>query len=164
MVCLPRVLRRSVLFSRSSGAFLAALIMWAALLVCASPGWAQQHDPVSSQQAAAHEADEPPKPSYGELADTLQDPAARDRLIEQLRALEQAGTVQAQTGADAACQTEVSGIAVFSQRLGGTLERVTAQLGSDIRETFAAVSKIGTQSGVTQGKLEGHQPDDGVRA
>lgn len=158
MVCLPRVLRRSVLFSRSSGAFLAALIMWAALLVWASPGWAQQHDPVSSQQAAAHEADEPPKPSYGELADTLQDPAARDRLIEQLRALEQAGTVQAQTGADAARQTEVSGIAVFSQRLGGTLERVTAQLGSDIRETFAAVSKIGTQSGVTQGKLEGQLP------
>ena len=125
------------------------LAAWVAvtLTVFSATSWAQQPPP----------AEDTPAVSYGALAETLQDPAARDRLIEQLRTLQQAE--EARSANDAAAEeAHVSGIAILSQRLGGTLERVTAQLGRDVRETLAALRRIGTSSGVTEGKLEGQLP------
>ncbi|MFT0849609.1 mechanosensitive ion channel domain-containing protein [Achromobacter sp. F4_2707] len=95
--------------------------------------------------------------SYSALADTLEDPAARDRLVEQLRVLAQA---QAETQAADAAPVEppASGIAVLSQRVGGALQDLTAQLGSDIDQTVHAFSRIGSSSGVTEGKLASWMP------
>lgn len=135
--------------SRSWLCSLVLLAAWVAVTftVFSPTSWAQQPP----------QAEDTPAVSYGALAETLQDPAARDRLIEQLRTLQQAE--EARSANDAAAEeAHVSGIAILSQRLGGTLERVTAQLGRDVRDTLAALRRIGTSSGVTEGKLEGQLP------
>ncbi|NYT81085.1 mechanosensitive ion channel [Alcaligenaceae bacterium] len=102
--------------------------------------------------------------AYGALADTLEDPEARHRLIDELRALAQGrNPAEAQGGdrhgaQDAAQLSAVSGIAVLSQRLGNVLQEVTAQLGSDISATLDAVGRLGSSQGVTQGKLDDQMP------
>lgn len=95
--------------------------------------------------------------SYEALADTLEDPAERDKLIEQLRALAQAQSDTAGERARAEMEP-ASGIAVLSQRLGGSLQAVTAQLGADIQQTLRAFSRLGSSSGVTEGKLDAWMP------
>lgn len=102
--------------------------------------------------------------AYGALADTLEDPEARHRLIDELRALAQGRELAAVQGGDrrgaqdGAQLSAVSGIAVLSQRLGNVLQEVTAQLGSDISATLDAVGRLGSSGGVTQGKLDDQMP------
>lgn len=138
--------------------------------VTAGEGGAQA---AASSRAEVPQASETGAVSYGALADTLEDPAARDHLIEQLRALAQ---VQAETtegaaparagsaetpvreGSAAAPPVPASGIAVLSQRLGGSLQAVTAQLGADIKQTIRAFSRLGSSGGVTEGKLGAWMP------
>src|SRR5690606_18070834 len=50
--------------------------------------------PTSSPDASATDSDRP-RLSYSQLADTLEDPAARDKLVEQLRTLADAEAAQA---------------------------------------------------------------------
>lgn len=100
--------------------------------------------------------------SYEELAQTLEDPAERDKLIAQLRTLAQAQSAgdpveRKDTGPELDLELP-SGIAVLSQRLGGSLQEVTAQLSDDIQQTFRAFSRIGSSRGVTEGKLEAWLP------
>jgi len=141
---------------------LASVVIFLALLMQGAPSGAQtgaaatSPPPASAGSGASSGASSGEPVSYGALAATLQDPAARDRLIEQLRALEQAE--QAGGDADADGGNRVSGIAVLSQRLGGTLESVSAQLGSDVRDTLEAVKRLGTSDGVTEGKLDMRLP------
>ncbi len=125
-------------------------------LVLVLPSWAQSAgDEAGAPSSGAETSTAADGVSYAALADTLEDPAARDKLIEQLRVLAQA---QAETQASDASDAEpveppASGIAVVSQRVGGTLEGLTAQLGNDIDQTIRAFSRIGSSSGVTDGKL-----------
>src|SRR5690606_12373087 len=88
--------------------------------------------PTSSPDASATDSDRP-RLSYSQLADTLEDTAARDKLVEQLRTLAEAETAQAEEA-----PVQPSGVAVWSQRLGATLEAATAQLGNDLRSTLDA--------------------------
>lgn len=113
--------------------------------------------PLQAQQATEAEASEPP--SYSELLKALEDPAERDKLIAQLRALEQAK--QDAAAADGSAQRQLeqpSGIAVLSQRLGSSLQAVTAQLSTDIELTLRAFSHLGSSDGVTEGKLDAWLP------
>ena len=133
--------------------FFAFLILFFASMTWAAP------QPAASEQSepsadSATSTDAPA--SYSELVETLEDPAARDKLIEQLRVLAEAEA--AREGEADAAEIEPSGIAVFSHRIGGTLQAVTAQLGRDIELTLDAFQRIGTSDGVTEGKLEGWVP------
>src|SRR5690606_15714494 len=107
----------------------------------------------SSSPDASATASDRPRLSYSQLADTLEDPAARDKLVEQLRTLAEADASQAEEA-----PVQPSGVAVWSQRLGATLEAATAQLGNDLRSTLDALGHLGTSDGLTQGKLEGWVP------
>ena len=169
-------------FRRDAGSrlFIAAVFSFFLLVLFALPSQAQSVEISSSDSSESSQASETSQAapvSYEALADALADPAARDRLIEQLRALAQAqgaaaGDAQS-APADAAAQptpnasTEsrparaqipeeppASGIAVLSQRLGASLQTLTAQVGSDIQQTLRAFGRMGSSSGVTEGKLE----------
>lgn len=116
--------------------------------------------PVQAQSLVIAPASEPVQDtrgtvSYDALAETLEDPAARERLIEQLRALAQAEAAsQAEASAEPVQPPPASGIAAVSQRLGASLQKVTAQLGADIQHTLHAFGRMGSSSGVTEGKLQ----------
>lgn len=121
-----------------------------AMLFGGASAHAQTQPPTSESQPAA---DAPPV-SYEALAATLEDPAARERLVEQLRVL-----AEAEAGrAEAEAAVPPSGISVLSQRVGSTIEAATAQLSTDIRLTLEAFQRLGTSDGVTEGKLEGWLP------
>jgi len=141
----------------------AVFLSFLLLLLFAPPVLAQSADGTAAAPAAVSQDAEPSQGSgaspgavsYGALADTLEDPAARDRLIEQLRALAQA---EGASGDPEAAQPAPAGIAVLSQRLGGSLQALTAQLGSDIQQTIRAFGRMGSSSGVTEGKLDAWMP------
>ena len=115
----------------------------------ASPASESSAPPASGEAAGA------PRASYADLAETLEDPKARDRLIEQLRTLADAEAADAERSA---ANVPASGIAVWSQRLGDTLQGITAQLGRDIELTLDAFGQMGTGEGLTQGKLDFRLP------
>ncbi|NYT24326.1 mechanosensitive ion channel [Alcaligenaceae bacterium] len=108
--------------------------------------------------------------SYGALADVLEDPAARDRLVEQLRELSQAqgGATADAAGAPGAASARPAASRdgdgraaegpVLSQRLGHALQAVTAQLGADVENTVDAFSNLGTSDGLTEGMLDAWLP------
>lgn len=156
--------RRDGLPSLPATALIAFLFFFFALF--ASPLHAQEGGATTATPPAAESsqpADGATPVSYGALADTLEDPVARDKLVEQLRALAQAEGAEASAagdGKDGEKDTAgpPSGIAVMSDRLGGALQDVTAQLGSDIQNTLGAMRKLGTSDGVTQGKLAAWLP------
>lgn len=130
-------------------------ILFLSLLLNAAPSYAQSAAAPEAASAATASTPASENASYSALADTLQDPAARDRLIEQLRTLAQAeGAAASGRGPGASGDAPASGIAALSQRLGGTLQALTAQLGSDVRDTMAALGRTGTNDGVTGGKLD----------
>jgi len=119
-------------------------------LFLAAPAWAQaqaQPEPDSAQL------------SYGALADVLDDPAARDKLVGQLRELaEGQGTEAPPSAASRAGEAWEAEEAVLSQRLGGALQAMTAQLGNDIENTVDAFRNLGTSDGLTEGKLNAWVP------
>lgn len=125
----------------------------------APPAEATQTDE-STQPASANTPAEPL--SYEALAATLEDPAERDKLIAQLRALAEAQAGSGDAVADGRAAPPglepPSGIAVLSQRLGGALQATTAQLSRDIQQTLQAFSRVGSSTGVTDGKLEVWMP------
>jgi len=147
-----------------SRSFLSAVVgvfLLCFLMMLTPPVQAQAADAAAGSPAGSGTASSPQEPgaagdslSYKALADTLEDPAERDKLIQQLRALAE---VQAETDARAEPE-QASGIAVLSQRLGGALQAVTAQLGRDIQQTIQAFSRLGSSSGVTEGKLDVWMP------
>src|SRR5690554_1717935 len=118
----------------------------------APPAEATQTDE-STQPASANTPAEPL--SYEALAATLEDPAERDKLIAQLRALAEAQAGSGDAVADGRAAPPglepPSGIAVLSQRLGGALQATTAQLSRDIQQTLQAFSRVGSSTGVTDG-------------
>ena len=134
--------------------FLAAILSVFLLLMLSTPVHSQT---VEISPASEQTQTEPGTVSYAALAETLEDPAARELLIEQLRTLAEAeGASQGE--AAGLSEPPASGIAVLSQRLGASLEAVTAQLGTDIQQTLRAFSRMGSDSGVTEGKLDAWVP------
>ena len=135
--------------------FLAAIFSIVLLLMLASPLQAQSLEiPPNSEQAQAAAGGV----SYGALAETLEDPAARELLIEQLRTLAEAEAASRGDAAAGTAEPPASGIAAVSQRLGASLQTVTAQLGTDIKQTLQAFGRMGSSSGVTEGKLDAWLP------
>ena len=128
--------------------------------------------PAQAQTQAGAATGEPPSPvvSYGALADVLEDPAARDRLVEQLRELSQAqggakadaagapGAATARPAASRDGDGQAAEGPVLSQRLGHALQAVTAQLGADVENTVDAFSNLGTSDGLTEGMLDAWLP------
>lgn len=145
-------------FRRDAGSrlFFAAVLSFFLLLLFAMPSQAQSVEIPPSDSPQASTPSQAAPVSYDALADALADPAARDQLIEQLRALAQAQGAAASNTAQVQPPEEppASGIAVLSQRLGASLQALTAQVGDDIQQTLRALGRIGSSSGVTEGKLE----------
>jgi Small-conductance mechanosensitive channel len=138
------------------GAWILFFQVMLCLLLTTSLGYAQEasREPAAPAESVTSSAASPSTVSYSALADTLSDPEARDRLIEQLRTLAEAEETKRQADAD----IKPSGIAVWSQRLGSTLQGITAQLGNDIQATLDAFRRVGTGEGVTEGKLDAWLP------
>ncbi|NLC34889.1 MAG: mechanosensitive ion channel [Alcaligenaceae bacterium] len=126
------------------------------LLLLAPPLYAQSPggQGASSGSESGQAAQAAGAVSYDALANTLEDPEARERLIEQLRTLAQADSAAQGEAASVTEPVPASGIAVLSQRVGASLQALTGQLGSDIQQTFSAFSRVGSSSGVTDGKLD----------
>src|SRR5690606_32602515 len=113
-------------------------------------GWSAslQAQPITGGAQPSSASSDSGQAVYGALADTLEDPDARRRLVDELRALAEGRTPEAQKLADPNARDDAmltaSGIAVLSQCLGNILQELTTQLGNDISDTLDAVSHAGS--------------------